>query len=1046
MAQNITVNVTVNPSGAIQGTQQVTASVQAMVSRSNASLSQLQNQFSKLDSFIKKATLSVTGFMGAVALADGLKSLLDRLIEVNTMYTQFTATIEAVKGSSEAARNEFEFLLGMSNKLGANVEDMSKSYMRLDAALKHVDDSGESTRHVFEGVATAASVLHLKGYETNRILLAFEQILSKNKVSLEEVQRQLANSLPDAMGMAARAMGMTQVQFREGITKGTINPLELVLKMTKLMQEEYGKAAQKTADSFIGQQNRMKNAIVALYVAVGQNGAMEGLTKIMTALTGMLNNPEIGATLGAALNDVFSQIADWISKITAYDIADFFDAAGGVLKSFVIIMKELIKSFSDTTNAEGDIISFAQSVANGFLTLVEVAHTLVNGILAIPQAIKYAFQSWDVLSKTFSSKNFSFGKGPDAEYQQHQQAIAKSKADLEQTGKTLDILTGKFLQNGLLNGARSQINDVFDGLKQQSIIRRNTPMMPKPEQGSAIMSNGQIAAKVAKNPGQPPKQKKTGRDPDTIFNTESTNLAKAASVAMLEYNNVLNDVLATENKHQIQLEAKMRFDRDYAKLSTTQKERLRDLAKIADEWEAKQKAAMAFQEDKLSMNKAMYQSEQQILDVTEYRNELETKNQREFEEKLKFDVRYKKFTEDMIKTEREKAKALDEQAVKLDQLKKVEDSRYKTRLSELQTERDMANYAKGFGANKYTERDKVVDSIRKGGANFNDTPETKLQLLRDAEKRDMDAKTRDFGQFAFMERENIRAMDEERQMIGKSTWEIKTWTDQKKVADYFRQNGIDLTKEENASLKTLADTLDNDIAAGYDRARQASEDWVNGLRSGLATYADEINNVAKNMEGATTKIFKSMEDHMVSFIMTGKFDFKDFANTVITELVRVAVQMAIMQPLVNMMKGMFGGGGMGDFEAANGLGTAASAATSFFGFAKGGAFHRYASGESFTNKVVDRPTQFMNSQMGERGPEAVMPLTRDAQGRLGVRTQGGSEGVGSINISVNVVNGKDTEVQTDQPQGNDLADKIRAATLKVIHEELRPGGSLSKRS
>ena len=44
----------------------------------------------------------------------------------------------------------------------------------------------------------------------------------------------------------------------------------------------------------------------------------------------------------------------------------------------------------------------------------------------------------------------------------------------------------------------------------------------------------------------------------------------------------------------------------------------------------------------------------------------------------------------------------------------------------------------------------------------------------------------------------------------------------------------------------------------------------------------------------------------------------------------------------------------------------------------------------------------MNS-IRERGPEAIMPLARDANGRLGVRTNGGGQGPSSQTNTVNHV-------------------------------------------
>ncbi|WP_252109044.1 MULTISPECIES: EF-hand domain-containing protein [unclassified Halomonas] len=56
------------------------------------------------------------------------------------------------------------------------------------------------------------------------------------------------------------------------------------------------------------------------------------------------------------------------------------------------------------------------------------------------------------------------------------------------------------------------------------------------------------------------------------------------------------------------------------------------------------------------------------------------------------------------------------------------------------------------------------------------------------------------------------------------------------------------------------------------------------------------------------------------------------------------------------------------------------------GVANGGA--AYAKGGVFTNSVVSTPTFFNESLMGEAGPEAIMPLSRGAGGRLGIDASG----------------------------------------------------------
>lgn len=97
-----------------------------------------------------------------------------------------------------------------------------------------------------------------------------------------------------------------------------------------------------------------------------------------------------------------------------------------------------------------------------------------------------------------------------------------------------------------------------------------------------------------------------------------------------------------------------------------------------------------------------------------------------------------------------------------------------------------------------------------------------------------------------------------------------------------------------------------------------------------------------------------------------------------------------------------GSGGIGSlvsgifglFGAGSSIGTSSTSAwaTGINAFnAKGGVYGAvtpFAKGGTFTNSIVDKPTLFPFAKgtglMGEAGPEAIMPLTRDASGRLGV--------------------------------------------------------------
>ena len=77
--------------------------------------------------------------------------------------------------------------------------------------------------------------------------------------------------------------------------------------------------------------------------------------------------------------------------------------------------------------------------------------------------------------------------------------------------------------------------------------------------------------------------------------------------------------------------------------------------------------------------------------------------------------------------------------------------------------------------------------------------------------------------------------------------------------------------------------------------------------------------------------------------------------------------------------------------------------------------------------------------MGEGGsPEAIMPLKRGKDGRLGVEAQGGGT---TNNIVVNV-DSSGTQTSGDQ-EGKMLGQVIAAAVKNTLVQEQRPGGLLA---
>jgi lambda family phage tail tape measure protein len=94
------------------------------------------------------------------------------------------------------------------------------------------------------------------------------------------------------------------------------------------------------------------------------------------------------------------------------------------------------------------------------------------------------------------------------------------------------------------------------------------------------------------------------------------------------------------------------------------------------------------------------------------------------------------------------------------------------------------------------------------------------------------------------------------------------------VTDLYTTNREEIKKTMEATARQQ-----RTFEAGWDKA------W--------AAYKDSATNAAENAGRLFNKITQTMEDSLMNFFKTGKFGWKDFANTIIDEMMRIEVRKAI---------------------------------------------------------------------------------------------------------------------------------------------------------
>ena len=195
---------------------------------------------------------------------------------------------------------------------------------------------------------------------------------------------------------------------------------------------------------------------------------------------------------------------------------------------------------------------------------------------------------------------------------------------------------------------------------------------------------------------------------------------------------------------------------------------------------------------------------------------------------------------------------------------------------------------------------------------------------------------------------------------------------------------------------------------------------LNNIELGAKAYFDTIKDFGKQTQDAVAGAFKGMEDALVKFVQTGKLNFSDLARSIMADLTRMLVRASLLNflspfPFFDRITG-----------GKNAMGGVYDAGNKISKFAYGG--------------IVKKPTLFPMAQgmglMGEAGPEAIMPLKRGADGKLGVQASGSSN-----NIVVNV-DASNTSAQANTGQAEMLGKMLAGAVQDELLRQQRPGGLL----
>ncbi|QTG12358.1 tape measure protein [Agrobacterium tumefaciens] len=203
---------------------------------------------------------------------------------------------------------ELDFLERNAARLGIEFGVLADQYSKFAVAANAANFSANATRDIFLSVAEAGRVNKLSIDQLNGVFLALEQMISKGKVSSEELRRQLGDRLAGAFNIFAEAIGVSAAELDEMMKKGEVlSDQTTLLKFADELKRRFGPQLGAALASTTAELGRFQNNIFQAQLRVGEGGFIDAFTDGLRTLNTYFQSTEgreFFLSLGAALGNV----------------------------------------------------------------------------------------------------------------------------------------------------------------------------------------------------------------------------------------------------------------------------------------------------------------------------------------------------------------------------------------------------------------------------------------------------------------------------------------------------------------------------------------------------------------------------------------------------------------------------------------------------------------------------------------------------------------------------------------------------------------------
>ncbi|RCX01882.1 MULTISPECIES: phage tail tape measure protein [Kosakonia] len=992
-----------------------------------AATRETQRSIAALNSELASVKATATGVAGAFAGAFAT----GQLVHYADTWNQLTGRLRlASTGSDDFAQSQ-RTLMDISQRTGTSFEANANLYSRIAASLRDAGYASADVAKVTETVATSLKLSGASTEEASSVITQLSQALGSGVLRGEEFNAimesggRLAKLLADGLGTTVG--GLRNMANNGQLTTEKIMPLltnvELLRKEFDTLPASISGSAQKVENAFMAWVGGANNAVGASSTL---SGILDGLAKNIDTVAntaGVLVGIGLARFFGNMVGSVANSTTE-IIKNTAAEVA----LAQAQVRGAQISVAAARQTVYRAQQAKAAAVSIeAQIVAERNLTAAQAG--LENAISARSGAVNNLTNSASAMSRIGSGVLGVLGGWPgliigagaamyglyEHTQQVHKEAVSfadnldeinsklqkMSVAGLRST--SVDASTSLVAQKKDLADLDEQIRKVKDSQAALAQIQESYNKSPRLTRLNTFMDQEDITAKNIELTGQLNKleyereqaaskveatQKLVNQASD-LASQKAVEQAGAVSILKGAYDLLNRSMSATAGATPPQYSGPVV---SMAKATPQQQTALdkaqRDNVLASMDGLAKLHQQHVYEAEDLKLTGALY--------TTYIYNKDQAAKKDAAAAQAKKDATAA--TNAQNKSDREASSQAEQYSRKLADLS-VAIEVQKVRATEGEQAAELYAAANQTGAKWTDEQRKAIQGQAAELARLTQLADDHVKKVREQADalKDLTEAARKFRDDAALATYTSGMSDRQKQR----------YEETQQVERVFSRT--DGGAQAIAARSAALTELDNK----YKAIAESEADWRSGFSKGINNWMEDASATATQTADLVNNSMTGLIGNISDALAGNKVDWDNWASSILQSMQKILLNAMLVDSLKSassssglfssiggMFGGLFGGGSSGSSAGAG----QSFAVPSFRPNAKGGVYAS-ESLSAYSNSVVNTPTYFAFAKgaglMGEAGPEAIMPLTRSADGSLGVRmvgAQGANSGGGNTVI------------------------------------------------